>query len=302
MQFEPARHGLPRQGFVSRGDVTVFSSATMRPALMTRAWLVLPALVLLLCVFAYPVGGLLLRSLSDPVWGLQNFKTIVEQPVYFNALVNTVIISGSVTLICLLAGYPLAYSIAQADGRMRRLLIFAVLIPFWSSILVRTFAWLVILQQRGLVNRAMLGLGIVDAPITMVHNRIGVLVGMVHILLPFMVLPLYAVMVRIDATYSQAAASLGAPPVKNFFRIYLPLSWPGVVNGTVLVFVMGLGYFITPALLGGPGDTMIAQLIESEVSDLGRWGVAGALAVVLLSGVAVTFALLFRVGKPAARK
>jgi putative spermidine/putrescine transport system permease protein len=129
-----------------------------------------------------------------------------------------------------------------------------------------------------------------------------VLVGMVHILLPFMVLPLYAVMVRIDASYTQAAASLGAPPVRNFLRVYLPLSRPGVINGTVLVFVMGLGYFITPALLGGPGDTMIAQLIETEVGSLGRWGVAGALAVVLLLGVAVTFALLFRIGNPATRK
>ncbi|HTQ84415.1 MAG TPA: ABC transporter permease [Pseudolabrys sp.] len=280
----------------------MFNSAAMRPALANRALLVVPALILLFCVFAYPVGSLLLRSLSDPVWGLQNFRAIIEQPVYFNALVNTVGISGSVTLICLLAGYPLAYTIAQASGRMQRLLIFSVLIPFWSSILVRTFAWLVILQHRGLVNRAIVGLGIVDAPITMVHNRIGVLAGMVHILLPFMVLPLYAVMVRINGTYTQAAASLGAPPLKNFFRVYLPLSWPGVVNGTVLVFVMGLGYFITPALLGGPGDTMIAQLIETEVSDLGRWGVAGALAVVLLFGVAVTFALLFRVGNPATRK
>jgi putative spermidine/putrescine transport system permease protein len=128
----------------------------------------------------------------------------------------------------------------------------------------------------------------------MVHNRIGVLVGMVHILLPFMVLPLYAVMVRIDKTYTQAAASLGASPLRNFWRVYLPLSAPGVINGTVLVFVMGLGYFITPALLGGPGDTMIAQLIEQQVADFGQWGIAGALAVVLMLGVGVTFALLFR--------
>jgi len=269
---------------------------------MNRAWLVVPGLVLLLVVFAYPVGSLLLRSFSDPVWGLQNFRAIIEQPVYFKALANTVVISGSVTLICLFAGYPLAYSMAQATGRLKRLLIFAVLIPFWSSILVRTFAWLVILQQRGLINRSMINLGIIDTPITMVHNRIGVLVGMVHILLPFMVLPLYAVMSRIDRTYSSAAASLGAPPVKNFIRVYLPMSWPGAINGIVLVFVMGLGYFITPALLGGAGDAMIAQLIEAEVSDLGRWGVAGALALVLLFGVAVTFALLFRVGNVAARK
>jgi putative spermidine/putrescine transport system permease protein len=261
-----------------------------------RIWLVAPALVLLLTIFAYPVGSLLLRSISEPTWGLQNFRTIAEQPVYRSALTNTVVISASVTLICLICGYPLAYSIAQAGGRLRRLLIFAVLIPFWSSILVRTFAWMVLLQRRGLINDTLTRLGLTDTPITMVHNRIGVLVGMVHILLPFMVLPLYAVMVRIDKSYGQAAASLGASPVRNFYRIYLPLSRPGVVNGTVLVFEMGLGYFITPALLGGAGDAMIAQLIEQQVADFGEWGIAGALSVILMFGVGVTFALLFRTG------
>ena len=264
-----------------------------------RIWLVAPALVLLLTIFAYPVGTLLLRSISEPTWGLQNFKVVAQQPVYRSALVNTVVISGSVTLICLACGYPLAYSIAQAGSRLRRLLIFAVLIPFWSSILVRTFAWMVLLQRRGLINNTLMGLGLTDAPITMVHNRIGVLVGMVHILLPFMVLPLYAVMVRIDRTYSQAAASLGASPVRNFYRVYLPLSRPGVVNGVVLVFGMGLGDFITPALLGGAGDAMIAQLIEQQVADFGEWGLAGALSVILMFGVGVTFALLFRTGTAA---
>jgi putative spermidine/putrescine transport system permease protein len=267
-----------------------------------REWLVVPAFALLLAVFCYPVGKLLLRSFSFPTWGFQNFQTIATQPVFFSALKNTVIISGSVTVLCMLLGYPLAYSIAQAQGWLRRLLVFAVLIPFWSSILVRTFGWLVLLQQRGVINRSLMNFGLIDTPITMVHSRIGVLVGMVHILLPFMVLPLYSVMVRINPTYAQAAASLGAPPVRNFIRVYLPLSWPGVVNGTVLVFVSGLGYFITPALLGGAGDTMIAQLIEIQVGDFGQWGIAGALALVLLVGVGVTFALLFRTGISTARK
>jgi putative spermidine/putrescine transport system permease protein len=288
-------------GSLPRGDITVLSFSARRPAPSRHALLVLPALILIVGVFIYPVGRLLLRSVSEPVWGLQNFRELLAQPVYFNALVNTVVISGSVTLLCLLAGYPLAFTIARARGRVQRLLIFAVLIPFWSSILVRTFAWLVLLQSRGLVNRTLIDLGIIDTPIVMVHNRIGVLVGMVHILLPFMVLPLYSVMVRIDASYTNAAASLGARPVRNFLRVYLPLSWPGIINGTVLVFVMGLGYFITPALLGGAGDTMIAQLIEVEVADLGRWGVAGALALVLMFGVTVTFALLFRIGNRARR-
>jgi putative spermidine/putrescine transport system permease protein len=184
---------------------------------------------------------------------------------------------------------------------MRRLLIFAVLVPFWSSILVRTFAWLVLLQRRGLVNQALQGLGLTDAPLTLVHNRVGVLIGMAHILLPFMVLPLYSVMTRIDTSLMGAAATLGASPARGFWRVYLPLSRPGVINGTVLVFILGLGYFITPALLGGPQDTMIAQLIQSQVADFGAWGMAGALAVVLLAAVGVSFAVIQRTVAPVPR-
>ncbi|HEV2550250.1 MAG TPA: ABC transporter permease [Stellaceae bacterium] len=260
-----------------------------------RSWLVAPAVALLAVVFVYPVFWLLLRSFSDPYWGIQNFRTLVDRPLYLRALANTVIVSGSVTLVCLLLGYPLAYTIANAGSRLRRLLVFAVLIPFWTSLLVRTFAWMVLLQQKGLINQALLRLGLIDQPLTLIYNRVGVIIGMVHILLPFMVLPLYSVLTRIDPSYTSAAASLGAPPLSSFLRIYLPLSLPGVLTGTVLVFAIGLGYYITPALLGGPGDTMIAQLIEMQVSELGRWGLAGALAVILLLGTSVAFALVQRV-------
>jgi putative spermidine/putrescine transport system permease protein len=184
---------------------------------------------------------------------------------------------------------------AHASERVRRLLIFVVLIPFWSSILVRTFAWMVLLQQKGLINKTLVDyLGLIDKPLTLIYNRTGVLIGMSHILLPFMVLPLYSVLTRIEPNLAQAAASLGAPPHRNFLRIYLPLSLPGLVAGGVLVFVIGLGYYITPALLGGPGDTMIAQLIEMQIADFGNWGVAGALAVILLLGTTTTFLLVSR--------
>ena len=144
----------------------------------------------------------------------------------------------------------------------------------------------------GLINQVLLKLGLIDVPLTLIYNRVGVVIGMVHILLPFMILPLYSVLIRIDASYTSAAASLGAPPVQNFLRIYLPLSLPGVLTGTVLVFVIGLGYYITPALLGGPGDTMIAQILAMEVADFGRWGLAGAVALVLLLGTSVIFMLV----------
>jgi putative spermidine/putrescine transport system permease protein len=264
------------------------------PRIDARSWLVAPAAAVLTIAFIYPVFHFLLRSLSDPVWGLQNFLTLIHQPVYARALWNTVVVSGTVTLFCVVLGYPLAYTIANAGPRVRRLLVFAVLVPFWSSLLVRTFAWMVLLQRNGLINQVLLKLGLIDAPLTLIYNRVGVIIGMVHILLPFMILPLYSVLLRIDPSYTSAAASLGAPPVSSFLRVYLPLSLPGVVTGTMLVFVIGLGYFITPALLGGPGDTMIAQIIAMEVSDFGRWGLAGAVGLVLLLGTSVIFVLVQR--------
>ena len=261
----------------------------------TRGWLVVPAIAIVAVLFAYPVSWLLMRSFTEPHLGLQNFHKLIVAPVYMKALWNTVVISGSVTAICAALGYPIAYTMAHAGDRLKRLLIFVVLVPFWSSILVRTFAWMVLLQRKGLVNNMLLDLGVIAAPLTLIYNRISVLIGMSHVLLPFMILPLYAVLSRIDPTLSSAAAGLGAPPVRNFCRVYLPLSLPGLVAGSVLVFVMGLGYYITPALLGGPGDMMIAQLIEMQVADFGDWGLAGALALILFLGTTATFVFVQKI-------
>lgn len=260
-----------------------------------RSALVIPALLAVAVLFGWPVSRLLVRSLSDPSWGWQNYQALWRSPVYVLVLWNTVVISGTVTLLCLLIGYPLAFAMAQAGDRMRRLLIFIVLLPFWTSVLVRTFAWMVLLQRNGLVNKVLLEMGVTAEPLRLVYNRAGVLIGMTHVLLPFMVLPLYAVMRRIDPNLRSAASSLGAPPVQSFLRVYLPLSLPGIVTGCVLVFVSGLGYYITPALLGGPGDLMVAQVIETQVAEFGRWGFAGALAVVLLTATGLTFWALRRV-------
>jgi putative spermidine/putrescine transport system permease protein len=183
---------------------------------------------------------------------------------------------------------------ANSSDRTRRLLVFVVLIPFWTSVLVRTFAWMVLLQRQGLINQMLIGIGLIEQPLALIYNRIGVLIGMVQVLLPFMVFPLYAVMVRIDKRYTDAAATLGAPPVRNFVRVYLPLSLPGVLTGSTLVFIISLGYFITPALLGGTGDTMIAQMIERQIANFGNWGLAGALAVVLLVSAVALLALVHR--------
>lgn len=257
-------------------------------------WLILPALALLVVFFAYPVFWLLLKSLSEPAWGVANYVALVERPVYLRVLWNTVVISATTTFFCALIGYPLAYTMATTSDRARRLLIFVVLIPFWTSLLVRTFAWMVLLQKQGLINQSLVGLGLLEEPVALIYNRLGVLIGMVQVLLPFMVFPLYTVMLRIDQSLTSAAATLGAPPVRNFLRVYLPLSLPGLVTGSTLVFISALGYYITPALLGGPGDVMIAQMIEQQIGTFGNWGLAGALGVVLLLGTGVCLALVQR--------
>jgi putative spermidine/putrescine transport system permease protein len=265
-----------------------------RTGILNPGWLTGPAFLILLLVFLYPVCWLLLRSVLEPSIGLQNFAVVFKGAPYLRVLTNTVVVSASATSICLVLGYLVAYQIAHASALVRRLLIFMVLVPFWTSVLVRTFGWMVILQQKGLINSAFMGLGLIKAPFSLIHNRTGVLIGMIHVLLPFMILPLYTVMTRIDRFYLDAAASLGATPLRQFVRVYLPLSLPGVVSGCVLVFVMGLGYFITPALLGGAGDIMIAQVIDQQVAEFGAWGVASALSVILLISVGVTFAFMQR--------
>lgn len=259
-----------------------------------RAVLVLPALGLVLVLFVGPVLWLLVRSLTQPQPGLHNYAALIQRPVFLRVLVNTLGISVSVTALTLLIGYPVAYTMATAGARLRRLLTFVVLVPFWTSILVRSFAWIVLLQRRGLVNQILMALGLTDAPLQLVYNRTGVLIGMVQILLPFMIFPLYSVMSRTDRSLAPAAETLGAPPVRTFLRITLPLTLPGVMAGSMLVFVVSLGYYITPALLGGLGDVMIAQMIEAQIADFGNWGLASALSVLLLAMTAALLLTLHR--------
>lgn len=259
--------------------------------------LIAPAAALILVAFAYPVFWLLLRSFSDPVWGLQNYGTALGSFIYLKVLWNTVSIAGSTTLLCLLLGYPMAYSMVHSSALIKKLLIFVVLIPFWTSILVRTFAWMILLQPNGVLNDMLIGIGLIETPLELIFNRTGVLIGMVQILLPFMIFPLFSVMGRIDNSYVLAASNLGAPPIKQFFRVYLPLSLPGIVTGSMLVFIISLGYFITPALLGGRKDIMIAQLIEQNISEFGNWGLSSALAIVLLVGTGLIFGIVHKVFK-----
>jgi putative spermidine/putrescine transport system permease protein len=255
----------------------------------------LPALAFVAGVFGIPVILFLCRAFTDPVPGLQNFRTVAGDTLYAKVLWNTIVISGTTTLFALLLGYPFAYTLANASARTRRLLIFVVLVPFWTSLLVRTFSWMVLLQPQGLVNAMLMGIGLVREPLELIFNRAGLLIGMVQVQLPFVVFPLYTVMAKIDPAYMRAASSLGASPLRSFWKVYFPLSMPGVLTGGLLVFVTSLGYFITPSLLGGVRDVMIAQLIHEQVADIGTWGVPAALSIILLAS---TFAL-FGVAKAA---
>lgn len=220
-----------------------------------------------------------------------------ENAVNMDVLIRTFVVSASVTLACLLLGYPLAALIARSKGMKANILLILVLLPFWTSLLVRTSAWVVLLQSRGVVNNLFAWLGFIDpgAPLELIYNRIGVVVAMTHILLPFMILPIYSVMKSIPPVYVRAASSLGATPFSAFFRVYLPMSMPGVSAGALLVFILALGYYITPALVGGPRDQMISYFIAYYASQVTNWGMAAALSIILLIAVLIMYAIYNRI-------
>jgi putative spermidine/putrescine transport system permease protein len=205
-----------------------------------------------------------------------------DSSVYLNAFGRTVWISASVTILCLLLGYPVAYLLATLPAASSNRLMLLVIVPFWTSLLVRTTAWYVLLQPGGVINSLLMSLGLVSHPLPLVFNRTGVLIGMTHILLPYMILAIYSVMKGVSPVYMRAAQSLGAHPVTAFIRIYMPQTLPGVGAGCFLVFVLALGYYITPALLGGAGDEMISQLIAAQTNEQLNWGLAGALSAYLV--------------------
>jgi putative spermidine/putrescine transport system permease protein len=276
-------------------DVTV-AGRNRRPGLPRLAadrWslLVLPAVIFLLVFFLAPLALMSLRSVTDPPGaGLSNYEKFFAQEAYLRVLTNTFWIAVISTVTCLVVGYPFAYLMTIVPGRVAGLLLIAVLLPFWSSLLVRTFAWQVILRDTGIINRFLLDLGLITEPLTLIRTTAGVILGMSHILLPFMVLPIYAVMRRIDPEFGRAAANLGASPAAAFFRVFVPLSLPGVVAGSLLVFVLALGFYITPALLGGLRDQMISQLIVQQIQQRLDWGFGTAMSVLLM---VITLVILF---------
>ena len=243
-----------------------------------------PSLILVGIIIFVPVGWLFWLSLFDAQGGLTagNYLRLLEQPSYYKTLMTTFKVSVIVTIVCLALGYPLAYLLSQLPRRAAGILMISVILPFWTSVLVRTYAWLVILQRRGLVNDWLMSLGSIDEPLQLAHNFTGVIVGMSHVMLPFLVLPLYASMKAIDRDYLRASLNLGASPTKTFWQVFFPLSLPGLSAGVVLTFVLCLGFFVTPALMGGGNVFMWSMRIEQTSRLYSNWGAASAMGVVLL--------------------
>ena len=263
---------------------------------LTFFGLTLPYLLMVTALIVIPVGWLFYLSFigRDGSLSFENYERMMKSKAYIRIFLTTFKISILTTIICAAIGYPLAYFMSQLSRKWANICMIGVLIPFWTSLLVRTYAWLVLLQKKGLLNNMAIEMGLISEPIKIVHNTTGTLIGMVHIMLPFLILPLYANMRAIDKDALKAASSLGATPTRAFWTVFFPLSLPGLLAGLLIVFVLCLGFYVTPAILGGGRVIMAAMKISSNIELYFSWGAASALGVVLL---VVTGIILFIASK-----
>lgn len=254
----------------------------------------LPAIVLLVAFFVVPVALLLARSVTEPVLGLQNYATLLGSTTYLRIFFNTFMVAGLVTIITVLIAFPVSWALAIMPRHLAAILFGIIILSMWTNLLARTYAWMVMLQQTGVVNRTLQALGIIEHPLQLTNSLVGVTIGMVYIMIPFMVLPLYGVIRKIDPMTLQAASLCGATRWQALTRVLLPLATPGIASGALIVFVMSLGYFVTPSLLGGTANMMVAELIVQQVQSLVNWGLGGAAAFVLLVVTLALYALQLR--------
>lgn len=238
----------------------------------------------------------LIREVSDGVVTLVlnfgNYQLLLEDSLYINALLSSIKVAAISTGFAILIGYPMAYGIARAPTHWRLPLLMLIILPFWTSFLIRVYAWIGILKGNGLLNQALMGLGVIDAPLEILYTPTAVYIGIVYSYLPFIVLPLYATLVRLDESLLEAAADLGCPPIRQFLLVTLPLSLPGLIAGAMLVFIPVMGEFVVPDLLGGPDSLMIGKLMWAEFFSNKDWPLASSLAAILLMVLVVPFALL----------
>jgi putative spermidine/putrescine transport system permease protein len=251
--------------------------------------LTLPALLVILSLVVLPVAWLAWQSIYHSGFTLEHYRRIFSEAIYWRSFALTFEISLLVTLLALVLGYPIAFAASSARRGWSIVILALVVLPFWTSVLVRAYAWLALLQRNGVINHLLEDLGLIHEPLVLVHNTFGTVVATLHILLPFMVLPLYATMQKIPRDLLQAGASLGANPALVFWKVFLPLSLPGVLAGSTLVFVLSLGFYITPELLGGGRTIMVSMLVSRNVELYDQWGAASAVGVVLLAAVGVIF-------------
>ena len=257
-------------------------------------WLIAPAVLLMLVFYIYPLIQVLWISVTDPVPGFGNYSELIDRSLIHRIWMTTIRVCVITTVITVVCGYIVAYAMAQVGERQRTWMMFCVLLTFWLSVLIRAFAWVMLLRTQGLINTGLQELGIIDKPLALVRNEFGVIVGMVHFMLPLAVLPIYSNMTGIQSRLVSAARGLGASPWVAFKDVYLPLSKPGLISATILVFVFSLGFFITPALLGGGKVVMISEYIQVSFEETLRWGQATMLASTLLFSVFLSLALVAR--------
>jgi ABC-type spermidine/putrescine transport system permease subunit I len=250
-----------------------------------------PLIIYMVAFYALPVAAMLLRSV-EPHWTLANYTALPGDTVFQKTFSNTLDTAAVVTVATLLLGYPVALALVRTR-RVAPLILIVILLPFWTSILVRSYAWMVLLGRHGLINEALLALNLIDHPIRLLNTSLAVQVGMVHILLPYMILPIANALRQIDPSLARAASGLGATPWRTFWQVTLPLSMPGMAAGVLLVFVLSLGFYITPALLGGPRDVTLPMLIALQVDQL-HWEYAACLSAVLLATALVIIGVFHR--------
>jgi ABC-type spermidine/putrescine transport system permease subunit I len=251
-----------------------------------------PAVLAVAIIMVMPVTWLFYLSFlaDDGSFSFEHYTRMVESKSYARIFMTTFKVSIYTTAICILIGYPLAYFLSQLPSRMANLCMLTVLLPFWTSLLVRTYAWLVLLQRKGIINSWGIDLGLWDEPLKLVNNLNGTLIGMVHIMVPFLILPVYGSMKAISQDYMKASSNLGATPSQTFWQVFFPLSLPGLFAGTLIVFVLCLGFFVTPAVLGGGKVIMVSMAITTNIELFFNWGAASALGVVLL---VITMSILY---------
>jgi putative spermidine/putrescine transport system permease protein len=272
------------------------TAAGRRQLIPAGAVCVLPLVLFLLLAFNVPIALMLSWSIAAPPDVLAHYAQVFERAVYLKVLGNTFRIALIATAVCVVLGYPLAYWMRTLSPGRQLIAIALVVLPFWVSILVRTYAWIVILGNDGVVNRTLQGLGVIGTPVSFLYNEFGVVLGTANVLLPFLVLPLFASMLRLDDRLLQAAASLGASSWTVFRRVFFPLSLPSLAAGAILVFILTLGFFITPAILGGGRVPMIANMLDLLINRLPRWELAAAVSTLLLIMTLLCYAAYRRVG------